>query len=632
MRRMPQLIPGQKSIKMTSVFKGYNHNTVISDGEMYDMQNMSGDKYPLLSLRRKRGIASYDVSGQDPVQLTGIHGRDKLVYIRGTQVFYNMYPVTGISVSDNELSLPKQIVSYGAYVLIFPDKVYFSTVDTDDCGSMERRWPAENSGITGSALSVSMCRGDGTDYGENEITTNDTPPSEPGNGAFWMDTSGDTKDVLKQWDSTTEEWVEVPTTYVKIQGSSIGIGAGLKEYDGVTLSGLEAVAGASPKIQAQIDALNGTKVVYFCGDDYIVVVGLVSQTQSALADVEVRADRTIPEMDYICESNNRLWGCTYGLVDGQIVNEIRACVLGDFRNWNRSLGISTDSYAASVGTDGPFTGAITQRGYPVFFKENSIHRVSGSQPANFSIQTTIARGVQRGSWRSLAVVAENIYYKARNAVMIYDGNMPEPVSEQLGDMLYSDARAGVLGDKYYISMKDANDNWRIFVYDTTHHTWYKEDAVQALGFGAAEDELYYIDEDHNTLVSVRGIPGSLSAEETEAWSTESDFDWAAEFDLFGTTYIQSGQYDNPARIRNAKYLSMFKIRAKLDLNAYMRLWVKYDDNALYEYIGEKTGTDLKTFVLPVVPKRCDHLRFKITGRGGAEIYDISRIMEVGGDG
>ena len=34
----------------------------------------------------------------------------------------------------------------------------------------------------------------------------------------------------------------------------------------------------------------------------------------------------------------------------------------------------------------------------------------------------------------------------------------------------------------------------------------------------------------------------------------------------------------------------------------------------------------------VVPKRCDHLRFKITGKGKAKIYDVSRMMEVGGDG
>ena len=89
MRRMPQLTPGATSVQMTSAWRGYNHNEIIGDGEMYDMQNLSGDNYPVLSLRQKRGITSLDVSGQPSVPLTGIHGRDQLVYIRGTKAYYN---------------------------------------------------------------------------------------------------------------------------------------------------------------------------------------------------------------------------------------------------------------------------------------------------------------------------------------------------------------------------------------------------------------------------------------------------------------------------------------------------------------------------------------------------------------
>ena len=220
------------------------------------------------------------------------------------------------------------------------------------------------------------------------------------------------------------------------------------------------------------------------------------------------------------------------------------------------------------------------------------------------------------------MVNENIYYKARNAVMMYDGNMPQAISEQLGSVLYSDARAGVLGNKYYISMKDGNNNWRLFNYDTKYGVWYREDSTRALGFGAAEDELYFIDEENNTLVSVRGTMGTI----------EDDFDWAAVFDLYGVNYITGGSSDSPARVRNAKYVSMFKIRMYLDPDAHMKLWIKYDDNSLYELMGERHGNQVRTFVLPVVPKRCDHVRFKLTGHGDAVVYSISRIMEVGGDG
>jgi len=614
MVKLPQQTPSAKSIQMTSAFYGYNHNEIISDGEMYDMQNMSGDKYPVLTIRKKRGITSYDTEGSDPVPLTGIAGRDQLVFVRGSKVYYDYLEVDGLTLSTDASMIPKKIVSFGAYVCIWPDKVYFNTADLTDKGTMGRAWSA-----SGENINLIMCRGDGTNYDMTAIETGANPPENPDNGDLWLDESGD-NDVLRQYDAVTMEWVEVATTFVKITGT--GIGAGLKEYDVVDVSGMAAASGASEKIQAQVSALNGSKIVYFAGENYIVVAGLISQAQEALADETVSADITIPDLDYVCESNNRLWGCKYGLVNGQVLNEIHASKLGDFRNWACYMGISTDSYTASVGTDGPWTGACTQRGYPVFFKEGFIHRVSGNTPSSFTIQTTVARGVQKGNWRSLQVVNENIYYKARNAVMMYDGNMPTAVSSQLGEVLYDDARAGVLGNKYYISMKDKNDNWRLFNYDTANNVWYKEDNTQALGFATVDDELFFIDEVNNTLVTVCGTSGTA----------EDDFDWAAEFGLTGVNYKQSSSYDDPKRVRNAKYLSMFKVRMYLEPGAKMRLWIRYDDEALYTFMGERTGNSMKTFILPVIPRRCDHLRFKITGQGNVRVYDLSRIMEVGGDG
>jgi len=614
MRKMQQLTPGNRTVQMTSAFLGYNHREIIADGEMFDMQNMSDDMYPLLTPRRKRGITSWDVSGQTAVPLTGLHGRDQLVHIRGTQVFYNFTQVEGISVSTDSNMLPKKIISFGAYVLIFPDKVYFNTVHLADCGSIDRLYS-----VTGSSVSATLCRNDGTNYDMANIATGSTAPANPNNGDLWIDQSGDA-DMLRQYSSATGEWVEVPTTYIKLSAS--GMGVGLKQYDVVEISGLEcASTETSAKAQQQIAALNASMIVYACGTDYIVVSGLLCKSQAALKANTVHADLKVPDLDFICESNNRLWGCKYGWVNGQVVNELRASKLGDFRNWNCFMGLSTDSYSATVGTDGTFTGCAVQRGYPVFFKENCIHKVSGTSPSSFSITTIMCRGVQDGSWRSVQVVNEAVYYKSRTDVMMFDGSMPVSVSKQLGNELYSNARAGALGGRYYISMKDRQDRFWLFNYDTERGVWHKEDGTKALDFAKVDDELYFIDEDENTLVTVTG---SLGAE-------ENDFDWAAVFDLYGVNYA-AGSTDSPLRVRNQKYVSMFKIRMYLDPAAKMALWIKYNDAPLYEFMGEKRGCDMRTFVLPVVPKRADHIRFKITGRGTARIYSISRIMEVAGDG
>lgn len=616
MRVLGQLSQKAKTTLMTSSFYGYNHNKIISDGEMFDMKNLSGDEYPTLTLRKRRGISSYDVDGEEPVPLNGIHGRDQLVFIRGTQVFYNLIPVEGLSVSESAAMLPKKIVSMGAYVCIFPDKMYFNTADQSDYGSMERLWSAASSGI-----SLIMCRNDGTNYDMTNITPSYTAPENPANGALWIDESQHPA-ILKQYMEIAQEWIEVGTTYIKISGN--GIGAGLKQYDVIQMSGLE-LGGNDPdqELYDQVNDLNTSLIVYNAGNNYIIVSGILSAAVEAgdLASATVHADQKVPQLDYVIESNNRLWGCRYGSQDGQFVNEIYATALGDFRTWYRFMGNEADSWTAQVGTDGPFTGADRQRGYPVFMKDNCIHRITGNTPSTFQIQTTQCRGVQEGSWRSVQVVAENIFYKSRDGIMMYDGNMPQKVSDQLGNELYSDARAGVLGDKYYISMKDKDDNYVLMVLDTKTGTWWKEDNTKALGFGAVDNELFFIDEENNTLVSVTGSMGT----------EEESIDWYAEFDLYGVSYRRQSNYDDPKRVRNSKYISMFKIRMELEEGASMALYIKYNDGD-WELKGEKTGTSLQSFVLPVIPKRCDHVRIKLTGSGGATIYDLSRIMEVGGDG
>ena len=78
-------------------------------------------------------------------------------------------------------------------------------------------------------------------------------------------------------------------------------------------------------------------------------------------------------------------------------------------------------------------------------------------------------------------------------------------------------------------------------------------------------------------------------------------------------------------------MSRFDIRMYLEPGAKVKLWIRYNDGE-WEEKGEIRGSRMKTFVLPVVPKRCDHLQFKMTGKGTIRVYSISRILEEGSDG
>jgi hypothetical protein len=80
------------------------------------------------------------------------------------------------------------------------------------------------------------------------------------------------------------------------------------------------------------------------------------------------------------------------------------------------------------------------------------------------------------------------------------------------------------------------------------------------------------------------------------------------------------------------YLSRFDIRMYLEEGGRAQLEIMYNSDGKWTQQGEIKGNRMKTFTLPVIPKRCDHLRIRLKGKGYFRIYSIGRIMEVGSDG
>jgi hypothetical protein len=273
------------------------------------------------------------------------------------------------------------------------------------------------------------------------------------------------------------------------------------------------------------------------------------------------------------------------------------------------MGISTDSYAATVGTDGQFTGAVTHLGYPLFFKENYMHKVYGNYPANYQIQSTACRGVQKGCERSLSIVNEVLYYKARSGVCAYDGSLPTEVSSALGEVAYHNAVAGALGNKYYISMMDNEGAYHLFVYDTMKAMWHREDDTEAREFCNCRGDLYYIDHADNCIKTVRGTGATETA----------PIKWQAVTGIIGT--------NSPDK----KYISRMDVRMSLAVGARVSLFAEYDSSGEWEHLFTMDGVKLRSFAVPIRPQRCDHLRLKIIGNGDAKIYSICKTIEQGSD-
>ena len=581
--RYPQLRELPTSREMVDVFRGYNHNLRISNGEFFNMKNMTSDYYPVLSPRGKRGVYAKPASPQ------ALIAKEELCYVDGTDFVIGQKRISmelSTLASDN----PKRLVNMGAYVIILPDKKYINTANTEDRGSIEAIFK------TNGTVVFSLSRVDGSEYNIEKVQP--TPPENPTNTTMWLDTST-TPHALKQWSETSNAWVSIATTYIKI--TYTGIGKAFNVYDGITISGLKDQT-------AQLAELEGAAIIQDKGDDYIVVTGILDKLESFNGVITFA--RTMPVMDYITESNNRLWGCRYGLDDnGELVNRLYACKLGDFKNWNCYMGLSTDSYYANVGSDGYFTGAVTHLGYPCFFKENCLHKVFGGVPAEFTVQDTTCRGVQYGCHASLAIVNEIMYYKSRSGICAYDGSLPVEVSYVLGNERYYDAVGGSHHSKYYISMADAYENWNLFVYDTAKGLWHREDDLHATQFASYRGEMYCVEAEDRNIITLLGS-GPEYEEEVE-WMVET-----------GELGISSP---------DMKYISRITLRMSMEIGSEMDIYAQYDLSDEWEHVCHIRGTSLRSFSIPIRPRRCDFMRMKFEAKGMGKIYSMTKTIEQGSD-
>lgn len=326
--------------------------------------------------------------------------------------------------------------------------------------------------------------------------------------------------------------------------------------------------------------------------------------------VATSVSRKIPDMDYVIESNNRLWGCFYGERDGKMLNEIYASKLGDFKNWNCFQGLSTDSYAASRGSDGPWTGAITMNNYPLFFKRNCLEKVYISASGAHQIATTKMPGVQPGSWRSMQIVDGVLFYLSDTGVMVYDGSLPDHISNDFGNVRYSDGVAGKQGYNYYLSVKTQDGSYSLFNLDTTKGVWHREDDTRLTQTADRGDVLYMLTEDGRLLT-----PGTLA--ELDEGELEGDFTWEIVSGAIG--YQRAEQ----------EYLLRLIPRIKLELGGSALVHVMFDDNGDWQRVACIENNSTHSVTIPVKTRRCDHFRIKISGIGGVTLFTIVREIEKG---
>ncbi|MBR5095428.1 MAG: hypothetical protein IK095_10050 [Oscillospiraceae bacterium] len=579
----PKLRPTAQRRLVTERFLGYDHRPEPGEGAFYDMEGLGPQRWPELATRPRRGLV------RRLTQPGGILAKDALITVEDGTLCVSGHPtaLTGLA------SGPKQLVSMGALVLVFPDKLWIDTADLSRFGSLEAELLYEG------AVEYALCDREGALLGEPTVSA--AEPGDPVNGQLWLDSSGGGRRLLR-WSESLMSWTEETAVYTRLRLSSMGdVPRLFKALDGIRVEGT-----AFP------EDLDGEKIVWALGGgqeerDWLVLTGLIGAGLTREGE-RIRLSRKIPDFDYVCECQNRLWGCRYGLRDGENVNEIWASALGDPRNFRQFLGLATDSWTASVGSDGPWTGAASYMGHPCFFKEERIHTVTVSATGAHRLEETAARGPQRGAAGSLCLVGETLFYKSRDGACAWQGGFPRQIGQALGELRCTAATAGSVDGRWYLSL-ESEGTWTLYVYDPALGQWYRDGALHALGFAALDGELYALDADTGDLLALKGGAGT----------PEAELRWMAETGPLRCVW--------PDR----QYLSRLDLDLWAQAGSRAEVWLRYDDEGDWERAAllERRGSG--SVSLPIRPRRCDRLRLRLKGRGEIRLRAIGQVLERGSD-
>lgn len=483
---------------------------------------------------------------------------------------------------------------------------------------------AETLWIAGT-IELSLCDIDGNAYTGVSVSTTE-PQTQSG---YWLDVGG-SETVLRQWRAVTSEWIKIDQPYVRIKLDGVTATANIPLiYDdreqqmthmfrvGDTIR-LKTKNHPVIDYQDIYDILNGTHYIYAVPDGDIVVAGIMDATDRVCGllsgsyapeaggliddDGYIQAERVLPKMDYLVESENRLWGCYYGVQDGKSINEIFCSKLGDPTNWESYQGLSTDAWRASRGIAEPYTGAAVLGGCPLFFREDSLEKVYPSSGGAHQIQTFTLEGVEKGAAGSLCVIEDRLYYKSRSGAMVYTGTQPRRISDAWGDLSLIGGDAARDGRKYCLSTTTQDGERVVAVYDPSTGDWHIETEPWEGKAGTIRDTLF-------------GLRGGKLYLKNSTGQNSAGVDWYAETDT--VAFVPEHTWI---------YYMRFRFRLGYRQNAFVRVYIAYGDWP-FQLKGTLHGTMMDTQEISIFPERKDNFRIRLEGSGDCELQSLSFRVE-----
>ena len=593
-------------------FGGLNETYSCTEAECSSGKNFSARNFPALSTR----IPRRKLRTAAPVN--GMYHLNGLLVVEGTNLCYSTddAPQTVQTVENAVTDSKKVLVGMGTKIIIFPDKAAFDTKDLS-VTPLAAAWTNGDADVV-----LTPCDAAGKTY----TVKNRGPkePTDPADGDLFLKVVNSqvpysSESILEIYSEASGNWSAIELNWCRIECK--GIGADFAVWDTVTLSGVKDDDGGYWK------GLKGDRIVYARGEDWVQVraepggdyfYGTLTKSGDVIRWRSIdgkgsglegspdpfRLERRVPDLDYLTECDNRLWGCS------KAENAIYGCKLGDPTNWFSYRGIAADSYAVTVGSDGPFTGAATCMGYALFFKENTLHKLYGSKPSDFQLSSLRCRGVARNAARSLCVLNETLYYLSPDGVMAWDGSIPAKVSAALDAGRLANVKqavGGALDGRYYLHVSRENEV-RLLVYDTERGLWHEED-VCSFEMASTGGQLYLWDGR-----ALWAADPSREAAGQRSEGTEQGVEFALTTGDLGL--------DSPEE----RYLSRLTLRLDAACRSRVTVEVSYDGGPWENAAALTVEGPRRNCDLHLVPRRCASLRLRLWGYGQITLRSLAKTF------
>ena len=602
------------SRSLVRAFGGLNETYACTEAEYSEGVNFSTRDFPALSTRKPRRKLR---------TLTGLNGMyhlNGLLTVCGRDLVYTSddRDADAVTCEDVVLDGKKTLTGLGTKILIFPDKIAFDTAD-GSISPLGALWQSE-----GQSVKFAPCDASGKTYKVDSCGKEE--PEKPTDGQTFLKIEDEehpwsSTGTLEVYSTNSGNWTAVPLEYCRI--TAAGVEKLFAQWDTVTARGTAAKqAGMWEELDGDLvvyDVLeNGLRVQAAAKGDFFygtLVQGADSalwtsmdgrETRSFSVNTPVSMERRVPELDFVTECDNRVWGCS------SKENVIYACKLGDPTNWFSYRGIAADSYAVTVGSDGAFTGAATCMGYALFFKENTLHKLYGSKPADFQLTSLRCRGVAKNAARSLCVLNETLYYLSPDGVMAWDGSIPVKVSGALDASRLAHAQnavGGALDGRYYLHVsRDGGGQARLLVYDTERGLWSEED-VCSWDMASTGGQLYLWDGQALWAADPDREPD---------WKSTDGVEKKIRFEVTTGDIGLDGAED--------RYLSRLTLRLDAVCSSTVEVSVSYDGGSWEPAADITAEKPHGSYDLSFAPRRHGTLRLRLKGTGQITLRSIAKTM------